>query len=236
MEQILLVEDNQHIMAINERYLGGQGYGIVKAYTVKEAKAALAEKTPDLIILDIMLPDGDGVELCQTVRRTMDVPILFLTAKVSDLDVVAGLDRGGDDYLTKPYDLSVLGARVKALLRRTSGGQTLPQNSCFSVGPIELDIVQAQAHVDGVNLNLSRTEFGILLYLAQHQGKTVPREDLLQAVWGITDENAGSMLWTAVSRLKRKTAMYEERFYIDSDHNGYELVIIPANRRRGAGV
>lgn len=228
MEKILLVEDNEHIMAINTKYLSSLGYEIEQAYSVKQAKEKLSVFQADLIVLDVMLPDGDGVELCRQIRRQRGTPILFLTAKVADRDIIFGLESGGDEYLTKPYDLDVLGAKVKALLRRS--GRVLPQARNFTIGSLLLDIVQSQAFLRNETLNLSRTEFGILLYLAQNRGRTVSKEELYQAVWGVRDEENGTMLWTAVSRLNRKIAPYEEDFYIDSDHSGYELIVIDSRK------
>lgn len=228
MEKILLVEDNKHIMTINTKYLVGLGFVVEQAYSVRQAKEKLSAFLPDLIVLDVMLPDGDGVALCRQIRRQCGTPILFLTAKAADRDIISGLDSGGDEYLTKPYDLDVFGAKVKALLRRS--GKVIPQVQQYFVGPIRLDIVQSQAFLNNETLNLSRTEFGILFYLAQNRGRTVSKEELYSAVWGVSDEENGTMLWTAVSRLKRKIAPYEEDFYIDSDHSGYELIVIASEK------
>jgi len=231
MEKILLVEDNEHIMEINTRYLTGLGYMIEQAFSVREAEEILSRFHPDLIVLDVMLPDGDGIALCAEIRKQRGTPILFLTAKAADRDVVSGLESGGDEYLTKPYDLDVFGARVKALLRRA--GRVLPQNRIFALGPLQLDIVQSQAFAGKDSLNLSRIEFGLLLYLAQNRGRSLSRGELYRAVWGLEGEENGTMLWTAVSRLKRKIAPYEEDFYIDSDHSGYELIVVDSGK--GAG-
>ena len=179
-------------------------------------------------MLDVMLPDGDGIALCAEIRKQRGTPILFLTAKAADRDVVSGLESGGDEYLTKPYDLDVFGARVKALLRRA--GRVLPQNRIFALGPLQLDIVQSQAFAGKDSLNLSRIEFGLLLYLAQNRGRSLSRDELYRAVWGLEGEENGTMLWTAVSRLKRKIAPYEEDFYIDSDHSGYELIVVDSGK------
>lgn len=219
MARILLVEDNEHIMRINTRYLNGKGHETVAAKCVAEALQVLAQEPVDLIVLDIMLPDGDGVALCERIRAQMDTPILFLTAKSSGADVVKGLKQGGDDYLTKPYDLIVFGARVEALLRRAGRGQTTP----LRLGLLTLDPVQGRALWDGTDLCLSGKEFGLLLYLAQHTKAPTPRDELLRAVWGITPDDAGSVLWPAISRLKRKLAPYEPAISLDSSHEGYEL-------------
>ena len=228
MKRILLVEDNENIMDINSKYLASQGYLVEKAATIREAKAVLFHTTPDLIVLDVMLPDGDGMELCNDIRRKSSIPILFLTAKAGSKDMIRGIDLGADDYLTKPYDLDVMGTRIRALLRRTS--RILPSGQIFSLGPLQLNIIRAQALIDGQDLNLSGKEFGILLYLAQHQGQPVSKEALYCAVWGRDDCSNGTSIWPVVSRLKRKLEPFRDQLYVNSDHSGYELVII-----RGGG-
>lgn len=230
MEKILLVEDNEYIMDINDRYLTNMGYRIEKAYSARAAENLLAESQPDLVVLDIMLPDGDGIALCRSIRRYRSVPILFLTARVADRDVIEGLESGGDDYLTKPYDLTVFGSRVKALLRRA--GKALPENQSYTVGPLRFDIVRGQVSVENKELNLSSKEFGILLYLAQHRGVPVSKKDLYRSIWGYTNECTGQVLWTTVSRLKKKIEPFELLFYINSDREGYELVVISQDGRR----
>ncbi len=231
MEKILLVEDNEHIMDINSRYLTTMGYCVEKAYSARQAETMIRESLPDLVVLDIMLPDGDGISLCRSIRKYRSVPILFLTAKVTEKDIIAGLENGGDDYLTKPYDLNVFGTRVKALLRRA--GKSLPENQSYTVGPLLFDIVRAQASVGDFDLKLSSKEFGILLFLAQHRGAPVSKEELYHSIWGYENESDGSALWTTVSRLKKKIESFEDLFYIDSDHDGYELVVISQDWRRG---
>ena len=118
MKKILLVEDNEHIMRINAEYLSGRGYELEKAYSLRQAEEKIAKGEPDLIVLDVMLPDGDGIRFCGELRKEHHMPILFLTAKVQKADIIAGLGQGGDDYLTKPYDLDEFGMRIEALLRR----------------------------------------------------------------------------------------------------------------------
>ena len=208
MERILLVEDNEHIMRINATYLSGLGYWIEQAYAVQKAREILKEYAIDLIVLDVMLPDGDGVDFCEAIRT----------------DIVSGLRRGGDDYLTKPYELNELAARIEALLRRSHN--TFADGHSLTVGPLCFDVVRAQVTVNGEDLLLSGKEFGLLLVLARNRNKPVPREELLRSVWGFTQTDASSFLWTTISRLKKKIAPYENLFYIDSSQEGYELVTI----------
>ena len=144
MKKILLVEDNEAIMDLNAKYLSMNGYDVDKAFSVKEADEKTSRSMPDLIVLDIMLPDGDGVELCKKIRERSGTPILFLSAKSSDTDIIEGLKQGGDDYLTKPYDLDFFGARIEALFRRNE--QALQNFQTYTVGPLRFDIVMSRAY------------------------------------------------------------------------------------------
>lgn len=229
MENILLVEDNEHILKINTKYLQAMGYRVFQATSIAEARTLIEQNVFDVIVLDIMLPDGNGVDFCKELRERSACPVLFLTAKVSDEDIVSGFENGGDDYLTKPYDLDVFGARVKALIRRSKS--TLPQNSRYSVGALYFDIVKSQAFAENTELLLSGKEFGLLLYLAQHRARKVSKEELFKAVWGVRADSDFTAVWTTVSRLNKKIAGYAHLFYIDSDHDGYELVMIKAGRQ-----
>ena len=229
MDTILLVEDNDEIMELNEWYLKKQGYKTERAYSLAQARKYLRYAAPDLIILDVLLPDGDGISFCTEIRRTHSAPVLFLTGVTSDKDVMAGYRSGGNDYLTKPYDLDMLGVRVKALLdfsKRVRSGE-----KDYLIGPLRFVIHQSEAFVQGEPLNLSRKEFNLLFFLARHHGETVEKETLLREVWGVENGAYGSALWTAASRLKKKISPFADLFYLDSDHSGYTL-IIPRFRKR----
>ena len=223
MDTILLVEDNEQIMEINEWYLTRHGYRTQKAYTVAQAREYLRHTCPDLIILDVLLPDGDGLSFCTEIRRTHIMPILFLTGVVTDKDMMAAYRNGGNDYITKPYDLDMLGVRVEALLTYAKGLRLNGQDHFF--GPLQFDLIRTEAFVDGKPLNLSQKEFHLLYYLALNHGETIPKEALFREVWGMETGADGPMLWTAISRLKKKIAPYADQFYLDSDHSGYALIL-----------
>lgn len=158
MSTILLVEDNPHIMKINAETLTMYGYEILQAATARECRQALRWHPVDLVVLDIMLPDGDGVELCRELKEQYHVPILFLSALGESRDVVEGLRAGGDDYLTKPYDLEVLVARVEARLRQES-----MKNRYIKYGSLRLDTFSGCGYLGDTDLQLTQKEFAVLL-------------------------------------------------------------------------
>lgn len=234
MKKILLIEDNEHIMEINEWFLKSDGYDVEKAYTLHEADEVLKKSLPDIIVLDIMLPDGDGYEYCERLQKKKSIPVLFLTAKTDQKDVMEGYRRGGNDYLTKPYDLEMLKVRIEALLRLTESKnkkEDMINNISRNVialksGALKFDPVASTVTVDGKKLSLSTKEFGILYCLAKRKGGQVTKEELLKEVWELEPDSDTSFLWSTIYRLKKKIAPYQERFYIESDHSGYELVVI----------
>ena len=139
---ILLVEDNPHIMAINDAALHMRGYRTLQAETAHKCRELLCFHAVDLIVLDILLPDGDGVALCREIKQEYDVPILFLTAMGENEDIVKGLTAGGDDYLTKPYDLEVFMARVEARLRAAH-----PKERAVRLGPLQMNLLSGRAYI-----------------------------------------------------------------------------------------
>lgn len=219
MSTILLVEDNPHIMKINARLLAAHGYEIVQAATAAQARERLNWQPVDLIVLDILLPDGDGLTLCRELKARYHVPILFLTALGENADVVAGLRAGGDDYLPKPYDLEVLLARVEARLRAHGDSRRY-----VDYGPLRLDTLSLTASVGGRDLMLSQKEFTALLLLAQRAERKVAQEELTRAVWGADAEGESAALYTLVSRLRKKLQAGETRLEISALRGGGYLL------------
>lgn len=218
MNTILLVEDNPHILRINAEVLGLRGYEVLRASTAAEARGHLQWHPVDLIVLDIMLPDANGLDLCRELKKQYHVPILFLTALGENQDVVEGLRAGGDDYLSKPYDLEVFVARVEARLRERNDNRRH-----VSYGCLRLDTVSLTGFVNGQDIQLTQKEFTVLLLLAQNAERRVSSSELAREVWGDGADQENSALWTLISRLRKKLRSEESRLEIASLRGGYLL-------------
>jgi DNA-binding response OmpR family regulator len=190
-ERVLVVEDEKALLDTLEYNLAHQGYEVLKASDGRVAVQMADEKRPDLIILDIMLPGLDGLEVCRLVRRKTNVPILMLTAKADEMDKVIGLEVGADDYLTKPFRMRELLARVKALLRRvrlmreelsSEGGVTPGERLVF--GDLAIDLKRGEASRGGLPLRLKPKEYELLVFMARHRGMVLSRDLILERVWG----------------------------------------------------
>lgn len=191
MKKILIVDDEKPISDIIKFNLTKEGYDTVTAFDGKEAIAVFEEEKPDLIILDLMLPELDGLEVAKEIRKTSHIPIIMLSAKDSEFDKVIGLEIGADDYVTKPFSNRELLARVKAHLRRTETIETAVAEENASSGSQELTIGNLQILPDafiakkhGQEVELTHREFELLHHLANHIGQVMTREHLLETVWG----------------------------------------------------
>lgn len=198
-ETILLVEDNPHIMEINREVLAGEGYRVLQAADGKTCRSLLEKNDVDLIVLDIMLPDADGLALCGEIKARYDIPILFLSALGENAQIIEGLRAGGDDYLPKPYDIGVLVARVAARLRAAQRKKRF-----VTQYGLRLDTVSMLAYADGRDLLLTQKEFLLLLTLLQSGNRMIGKDELYQTVWGVPPGGDHSALYTTVSRLNKK--------------------------------
>jgi DNA-binding response OmpR family regulator len=180
---LLLVDDEARIRRVLRLALEDEGYQVSEAANGYDALAALRREPPDVVLLDLMLPDRDGFAVCREIRRTSDVPVIMVTARTDSHDVVAGLEAGADDYVTKPLVAKELSARIRALLRRVEPANTR-QADVIEVGDLRIDVAAAEVSRAGTVLPLTRTEFKLLAELAGAEGKVLSREQLLSKVWG----------------------------------------------------
>lgn len=224
-ERILIIEDEEAIAELIAESLKRQGYQVLIAYDGDQGLDLAFETLPDLLILDLMLPKLDGWEICRKLkeeRNTRDILILMLTARRDELDVIKGLELGADDYVSKPFSLSELSARIKALLRRSRRRSAL--GAVLNIGPLKVDMEAQEATLNGNALDLSPTEYKLLEVLARNEGRTLSRDELLAKVWGTTLGDSRTVdvhIW----RLRHKLADDGdvERFIQTVRGRGYRL-------------
>lgn len=200
--RILTVEDDERIRTAVKLALEDEGWTVAEAENGEQALATFAQTPADVVLIDIMLPDIDGFEVCRAIRRASDVPIVMVTARDDTHDVVAGLEAGADDYLTKPFAPKELSARIRALLRRVrSADPTRPQ---LRFGDLEIAPDQGLVRRGGDEVHLTKTEFKLLVELASSPGKVFSRENLLDKVWGYDYFADGRLVDVHVRRLRTK--------------------------------
>ncbi len=188
-KKILVVDDEPSIVELISYNLTKEGYEILKAYDADEALKIARNEPVDMFIVDIMLPGMDGFELVRTLRSMEDyrtVPVIFLSAKSEEFDKVLGLEIGGDDYITKPFSIRELSARIKAVFRRAEGGLKIPEEKPKKIvaKDLEIDVERYEVRVRGKLVNLTPLEFDLLRFLAENEGKVFTREVLLDRLWG----------------------------------------------------
>lgn len=182
MPKVLLVDDEPNIIELAKLYLERDGYEVEAANTGQDALSKFVTAAPDIIILDLMLPDMDGFEICRRIRMKSDVPILMLTARTDGTDRVVGLELGADDYLIKPFDPRELVARIRAILRRYQAG--LRPSDAMEIGDVRIDTARHEVTIAGEPVYLRTKEFSLLVALAQNLGIVMTRDKLLELVWG----------------------------------------------------
>ncbi|QYJ05685.1 response regulator transcription factor [Nocardioides panacisoli] len=202
--RVLVVEDDPVInQAVADR-LAAEGYDVHRAVDGPGAVAACREHHPDLVVLDVMLPGFDGHEVCRRIQAERPVPVLMLTARTDEADVLVGLGVGADDYLTKPFRMRELVARVAALLRRVERAGVLQQQRSLVLGDVHLDVAARRVWRDGVEVRLTPTEFDLLQCLAASPGAVVSRERLMAEVWGWQDATTTRTVDSHVKGLRSK--------------------------------
>jgi DNA-binding response OmpR family regulator len=201
---VLVVEDEASIASFVSLYLKNAGYTVRTAATGSEALAQATAQEPALIVLDLMLPDIDGIEVCRRIRKASDVPILMLTARDEDVDKIIGLEVGADDYLTKPFNPRELVARVKSILRRAAPAREERESAQLRHGDLVIDAGRREVHVGDEEIQLAPKEFDLLWELLDHRGLVLTRDQLLERVWGYTFAGDTRTVDVHVRQLRRK--------------------------------
>ncbi len=203
-QRILVVEDEANIASFVAMYLKKAGFDVGVARTGSEALAKAGTEAPSLVVLDLMLPDLDGLDVCRRIRQRSDVPILMLTARDDDVDKIIGLEVGADDYLTKPFNPRELVARVKSILRRSTPRRREPEGGFLEHGKLRIDSGRREVTVAGREIQLAPKEFDLLWELLDHRGFVLTRDQLLERVWGYTFAGDTRTVDVHVGQLRRK--------------------------------
>ena len=207
MEKILIIEDEPSILTLLSFNLEKSGYQVISAMDGKVGLEKAKKEQPDLIVLDLMLPGMDGIDICKSLRMDKNnTPVLMLTAKDDVLDKILGLELGADDYMTKPFSPREVVARIKAILRRAkvSGQAPREEKSKISLGPLEINEEKYEAFFQSIRLELTPKEFELLLYLAKNEGRVMTRDQLLNAVWDYDFVGDSRIVDVHISHLREK--------------------------------
>ncbi|HEX3564720.1 MAG TPA: response regulator transcription factor [Acidimicrobiales bacterium] len=225
MSRILIIEDDERIRSSMRLALEDEGYTVDDVASGEEGVARFSEQPAELVLIDLMLPGIDGFEACRTLRRQSTVPVIMVTARSDTHDVVAGLEAGADDYVTKPFVAKELAARIRALLRRARPVDNGPDSLTF--GDVELIPDAGVVRRAGVEVHCTRTEFRLLCELAENPGKVLSREQLLERVWGYDYFGDGRLVDVHVRRLRTKVEPdpANPQFILTVRGMGYKLAV-----------
>ena len=218
MSKILIADDEAHIREILRVYFDKEGYQVVEAEDGQQALLKFEKESPDLIILDIMMPVMDGITACEEFRRKYDVPIIMLTAKDDVSDKVMGLDMGADDYMTKPFAIEELLARIRVALKKHRMRDTLQpvrEEHVLTVGAVSIDTASWQVRVQGTPVSLTKKEFDTLRYLMEHRGTAVTRDQLMNEVWGYDYIGDSNIVDVYIRYLRHKI---DDQYHIKTIH------------------
>jgi DNA-binding response OmpR family regulator len=214
--KILIVDDEPLYIRLLKVNLESEGYEIVAAKNGEEGLELFTQHTPDLVIMDVMMPKMDGITACIRIRQFSNVPIILLTALGEEHDRVNGLNIGADDYVVKPFSATELVARVRAVLRRTQDRPDNHESKIFNHGNLRIDIAKAEVWKGSRQIYLSATEYKLLLHFAHENGKVLTAEELLAATWGPSYKEEKEILWVSIARLRQKVE--------DDPHNPVHIV------------
>ncbi len=204
MEKIMIVDDDRNICELLRLYIEKDGFDAVIAHNGREALNLLEKEKPDLMVLDVMMPELDGWQVCREVRKTSDIPIIMLTAKSETFDKVLGLELGADDYVTKPFDSKEIVARIKAVLRRTGSKQSASDVKEVNFDKLSVNLTRYELKVNGVPVDTPPKELELLFHLASNPNRVYTRDQLLDEVWGFEYYGDSRTVDVHVKRLREK--------------------------------
>lgn len=225
--KILLVEDDKNIASFIQTILESNGYQVLTAERCRQGLLVFASHVPDLVVLDLGLPDMDGEEFIRFARQESAIPIIVLSARMDEQDKISALDLGANDYITKPFGTGELLARVRAALRTSRKGiQASTPGGTFLLEDLIIDYDRRQVSVSGNIIHLTQTEYNILYYLSQHAGKVMTYSAIIQAVWGIMDSGSIKKLQVNMANIRKKMGILpgENRYVINELGVGYRMM------------
>ena len=225
--KVLLVEDDRNIASFVQTVLESNGYQVLTAERCRQAMMVFTSHVPDLVVLDLGLPDMDGEEFIRAARLDSTVPIIVLSARMEEQDKISALDLGANDYITKPFGTGELLARVRAALRTNrSGLQSATPGGTFVLEDLVIDYDRRQVSVGGRFIHLTQTEYNILFYLSQHVGKVMTYSAIIRAVWGIMDSGSIKKLQVNMANIRKKMGVQpgENRYVINELGVGYRML------------
>lgn len=226
--KVLMIDDEKEILELINTVLTREGIDrVITASTARDGLAKFHQEQPDLVILDIMLPDGEGYDICRQIRETSHVPIIFLSAKGEESDKIVGLAIGGDDYITKPFSPKEVAYRVKAQLRRLSYLQSTQADPVIKKGPFELNEQQAELTKNGAVIELTPKELLLMTYFLQHPNRVISKETLYQTVWGEDFFGSDNTVMVHIRRLREKieNSPSTPEFLVTVKGLGYKFVV-----------
>ena len=229
---VLLIEDNPDVSHLNAKWLEKAGYDTLCATTLTEARVLLESSSPDIVVLDILLPDGDGLEFLPELKTLSGAPVLFCSSQNEDRDILRGLEAGGDDYIPKPYNVDIFTARVNVMWRREQQNREKLQKALAAknlgreivYGPLRLDMLTLRACLEGVDAGLTPKQFALLFTLIQSKGREISAGELYEAVWGMPANDDARTIKVHISQLKKKLRITDDsRIEINYQNEGYYL-------------
>ncbi|MFK9091800.1 response regulator transcription factor [Bacillus salipaludis] len=208
MKHIFVVDDEKNIRDILQKYIENEGYKVTLFSDGRQVFQEMLRLKPDLLIIDIMMPYFDGLELCKEIRKASDIPIIFVSARDGEFDRILGLELGGDDYLTKPFSPRELMARIKNIFKRMekTAGRTA---KTIIIRDVTIDLDRRYIEKDGIEIKLTTKEYDLFVFLAQNQGKPYTREEMLEYIWGYEYAGDGRLIDDLIKRVRKKLEQHQ---------------------------